>query len=288
VSWAGSGNIHRQTAVKTIFDFLASDTFGFILKLFSGLAAAAFGMLGIGTKTREDSGKLTCNGRIALTGIVIAGLLALGTSIYDFTTGQKKAQQERQREKESRLKGEQLMLSVQRGIYPFKGITVSFSLGIDGDSKLFHEYYDHVARVIAQDPECTRSKDFECVGIDTDNDDLYRIESKSRLFPRAPSLARALIDNAGLRFQLLKQSRSASAPGDVFDYTTLGTFRFRLADRTPEHWFLIFTPGAGHFALRVEDDDLPDNLPISSGIYSVPANFFIPEDHTGRGIPLSG
>ena len=59
-----------------IVDFFTSEMFGFLLKLFSGLAAAAFGMLGIGTKTREDDGRLTRNGKIALAGIIVAGLLA--------------------------------------------------------------------------------------------------------------------------------------------------------------------------------------------------------------------
>ena len=95
--------------MKTIVEFFTSDTFGFLLKLFSGLAAAAFGILGIGTKTREDNGRLTRNGKIALTGIIVAGFLAIGTSVYEFTTGQKQAE-------EAAKKSEKLMLSVQRGL----------------------------------------------------------------------------------------------------------------------------------------------------------------------------
>jgi hypothetical protein len=62
--------IHRHYAVKSIIDFLTSETFGFLLKLLAGLATAAFGILGIGTQTRDKQGKLTRNGWIALVGII--------------------------------------------------------------------------------------------------------------------------------------------------------------------------------------------------------------------------
>jgi hypothetical protein len=55
----------------------------FFLKLFSGLAATAFGILGIGTKTRHDSGKLTKEGKVALADILIAGAIGSIATIND-------------------------------------------------------------------------------------------------------------------------------------------------------------------------------------------------------------
>jgi len=70
--------------------FLQSSAFGFLLKLFAGLAAAGFGIMGVGVETRAESGALNRKGWIALVGIIVAGLLAVVTSIYEFTTAEKK------------------------------------------------------------------------------------------------------------------------------------------------------------------------------------------------------
>jgi hypothetical protein len=69
-----------------VFVFLSWPTFGFLLKLFSGLAAAGFGILGIGTKTRLDSGKLTKEGKVALVGILVAGAIGSIATINDFVS----------------------------------------------------------------------------------------------------------------------------------------------------------------------------------------------------------
>jgi hypothetical protein len=67
--------------VKTIINLIASATFGLLLKLFSVVAAAAFGILGLGSKTHESSGTLTRKGRIALVGVITAGILGVGTTM---------------------------------------------------------------------------------------------------------------------------------------------------------------------------------------------------------------
>ena len=92
---------------------LTSPTTGFLLKLFGGLTAAAFGILGVGAKTREDDGRLNCKGLIALIGILVGGILALGTSVYEFAVSQ-------QKERDDRRRSERLMLSIQRGVYPMR------------------------------------------------------------------------------------------------------------------------------------------------------------------------
>src|SRR5438093_2912777 len=115
------------------FEFLKSDTFGFYFKVVSGLAATVFGMLGIGTKTREDNGKLTRNGKIALTGIIVSGICALGSSVYEFTTSQERGREERE-------KSQRLMLSVQRGIYPLRDLKMSVEISLDRDFIGLAEY----------------------------------------------------------------------------------------------------------------------------------------------------
>src|SRR5258708_2946331 len=103
---------------RELMKVLGAPTMGFLLKLFAGLAALGFGILGVGAETRDAGGKLTRKGWIALIGIIVAGILALGTSISEFVAGQEKEQAERRH-------NERLMLSVQRNLYPLRSVRVS-------------------------------------------------------------------------------------------------------------------------------------------------------------------
>lgn len=239
-----------------MFEFIKSDAFGFLLKLFAGLAAAAFGILGIGAKTRDETGKLTRSGWIALAGILMAGGLAVSTNVYEFVSEQQKARAERR-------KSERLMLSVQRGIFPFRGITVTFTLMISADSDLSRAYSQHIQEIINGGLNCQYSQD--CY---IDIHGLYHIPSTSRLFPRDSRL-RALINNCGVRFQLLKEKTPPDRRG-LHEYTKLGAFRFTLGEKAPRNWSMIFKrTEPNFFTLRVDDYELPDSLPISSDVYSL-------------------
>jgi hypothetical protein len=142
------------------------------LKLLTGLAATVFGILGIGTRTRDRQGKLNANRWIAFVGIILAGLFALGTTIYDSRTAQKK-------DREDRLKNEQLILSVRRGIYPLRGITASFNINFDQDIAGLAEYKQSIRNVISKTPNCANTKGFYCYGQEGGKPYSYSIPSTS-------------------------------------------------------------------------------------------------------------
>jgi hypothetical protein len=72
-------------------EFLTSGTFGFLLKVLTTLSAVGFGILGVGVETRnKDNGRLSRNGKIALIGIVAAGVLAMLTGASEFYADQNK------------------------------------------------------------------------------------------------------------------------------------------------------------------------------------------------------
>jgi hypothetical protein len=119
--------------MSAITAFFMSSTFGFVLKLLAGVAAAAFGILGIGAKTRDDAGHLRREGKIALIGILVATLIGGVSTVYDFVTAQKTAEVERR-------KSERLMLSVQRGIYPLRGMKLGFYILMKEDFGDHAEY----------------------------------------------------------------------------------------------------------------------------------------------------
>lgn len=177
--------------MKMILDALTSETAGFLLKLFSGIAAAAFGMLGIGTKTREDNGAFTPNGRIALIGIVIAGLFAIGTSVYDFANGQQKA-------RDDRLKNQRLMVSIQRGLYPLKDITADLTIDVAGTFAGYDDYKSELLQALPHYDQCVddnANKSFRCTGLRDSGGYIYEIPQESPLFPKQSSPTAIALDS---------------------------------------------------------------------------------------------
>ena len=63
---------------KTIAAF--TSTLGFLWNP----ADAGFSILGVGTAKCEPGGKLNRNGHVSLVGLLVAGAIAAGTSVYEF------------------------------------------------------------------------------------------------------------------------------------------------------------------------------------------------------------
>jgi hypothetical protein len=244
--------------VKTILDFLTSETAGFLLKLFAGIAAAAFGILGVGTKTRQDDGKLTPSGRTALIGIVVAGILAIGTSVYDFATGQKKA-------KEDREKSERLLLSVQRGIYPLKGISGEVRVKFTKDFVGSNEYKSMLRSALPKgNGRCVSGKDFYCW--DRDNDgNLYGVPERSPLFPKRGSRLEIVLRNIGIGVALIQPKAGLGNK----NFNKIGGFSFRLSEAEPNSAVIVFKPVTGEMQYEVRRFRIPDNLVAKSGVYSL-------------------
>jgi hypothetical protein len=102
---------------KSITDFLTSATFGFGLKSVAGLSATAFGVLGLGAEARDDHGKLTRQGWVALHGLIISFLIGAVSATYDFTVSQKAAD-------ETRRRNDRLLLAAERGTSSACSVTV--------------------------------------------------------------------------------------------------------------------------------------------------------------------
>ena len=246
-----------------MIEFFTSETFGFLLKLFAGLATAAFGILGIGTETRDRQGKLTRNGWIALIGIVVAGLFAIGTSVYEFSNGQVKAEQDR-------LKSEQLLRSVRRGIYPFRGMTVSYSLDFDQGIPGIAEYKAKLRRAIADNKEnCKNEQYLTCT--DFDNRSVkpigYSIPSTSPLFPKKSEFI-TTIKGAFVTFEIYRRS-----PGKederVDSYKFLGEFSAGVWTNWKSEWWLSYDLRNDHISATVERVEIPDAELAGTKLYSL-------------------
>jgi len=92
-----------------------------------------FGMYGVGVKARDGAGRLTKEGRIVLVGIVLGGLVAISTAVWQTYTRQISAAAERAR-------FSRLLESVERVTYATKDGHVSFEYEIKMEGPSFAGY----------------------------------------------------------------------------------------------------------------------------------------------------
>ena len=241
--------------MRGTIEFLRSSAFGFLLKICAGMAAAAFGILGIGTTTREENGRLNRNGWTALIGIVIAGILGIGTSLYDFAGDQRKAIEERE-------KSERLILSVQRGLYPLTGmsgdLTISFT---PRGFPAFDRYKEMLSRALPTGKSCAETRDFSC-STSYSGANAYSIFEKSRLFPKRSSVPGIVLQTLGVVVTLVKPRRGQLDP----HYDSLGELRFILGDASSKE--IIFNPKNDELEFTARFI-IPDDRARSSRVYSL-------------------
>jgi hypothetical protein len=97
---------------------------GFLLKLFSAIAAMGFGAMGIGRETRnKETGKLTRSGKIALWGIIVAFIVGAASTVYDYVSAERTAAA-------NQKAAQTLIYSVKQGLYPFRNITADLTLSL--------------------------------------------------------------------------------------------------------------------------------------------------------------
>jgi hypothetical protein len=227
--------------MKAIVDYFTSDTFGFLLKLLTGVAAAVFGLLAIGTKVRDRYGKLNKNGRIVLRGIIMAGVLTVTTSVYDFVKVRQKA-------KEDQVRDNTLLTSVQRGNYPFREVHVSFDLVFKPRARFADFFGKEIMAAFAAEPHCA-GMSYDC--LDANN---YRVRPSSPLFPKAatPSApVETALQYPALRFILMNQFELKGSP-DGHQYSEIGYFSFSL-DSPTQFESLIWNSRLHQLTIHVED-----------------------------------
>jgi type II secretory pathway pseudopilin PulG len=182
--------------LQNITSFFGSAAFGLLLKVCTGIAAAAFAILGVGAETRDKDGRLNTKGWIALVGILVAALLAIATASYEYRAEKQKAQIAGLAEEAAKKESERLALDVKRNLYPLKGRTLAFNLTFDKTSKIATDYTKTLDAAIAKDPECKKTKLFECWGESSGGGSLYHIQATSPLYPLDGTLMRGGIETA--------------------------------------------------------------------------------------------
>jgi hypothetical protein len=241
---------------KNITDILTSPTFGFVLKLVAGLSATAFGVFGIGAKARDDKGKLTRQGWVALYGLIASFLIGAASGTYDFAAGQKAAI-------ETRLRNDRLLLAAERGIYPLRGITATASIKLPPSIPGLAEYKSLLQHALpASLQNCSDRREYAC----DDDTESYDINVGSPLFPKPASDFGKVLKYLGIHAALIR-SRPESHNAR---FTNIGTFYFSLRAPNAQDTMLVFTPSTGGSLTYVAAGvRLLDREAMDSGVYSL-------------------
>jgi hypothetical protein len=248
---------------KSITDVLTSAASGFVLKLVAGLSAAAFGVMGLGTKARDDRGKLTRQGGVALYGLIISFLIGAISATYDFMVSQKAAD-------ETRRRNERLLLAAERGIYPLRGINASASIEFPPDIPGLAEYKSQLRHALPglrnALPEsvdhCTGTQEYIC----DDDTESYDIPLKSRLFPTPSSDFGRVLKYLQIHTALIRLRSDSDKP----QFTYIGAFTFDLRDPSARDSMLVFTPSAQERLTYVPVGvRISDRGAMESGVYSL-------------------
>lgn len=185
---------------------VGNSAFGLWTKIIAAIGAAAFGILGVGKDTRL-AGKLTRTGWIALIGIVVSGELALTSTFSDAISGEKK----------DRL----LLVSVQRGVYPFRGLTLWMEVPLDKDFYGLEAYKATLRNAFpVSADEARKGTPAHPLEI-PEAGGLHPVPAGSRLFPAQGSPVYTIISNLTLDLLLFAYNDHPTPPQSS-KYTFLG------------------------------------------------------------------
>jgi hypothetical protein len=247
-------------------DFFVSSTLGFFLKLAMAIVGAAFGLLGVGAKTRDESGRLTPRGRIALLGLISTAGLAVAAQVYDFYVVERKAEADKIRVQEELTRAGRLMLSVQRGIYPMRGLTADVELTLPNDNSVLTELRKRMRENFGKNLKCDLpSPGIFCRGrsLDSGNVFLYSVDQSSSLFPLPNSDAFRILRYLELFVALYRLGANGN-------YEYLGRFwiswnKEPLLGRAS----LYYHYDADVLSLHLAKLELSDNDVAAAGVYSL-------------------
>lgn len=258
-----------------MFVFLSSPTFGFLLKLFSGLAAAGFGILGIGTKTRLDSGKLTKEGKVALVGILVAGAIGSIATINDFASNANSAA-------EAKKKSDHVLLSVRRGIFPFRGITADLELVLGDSFPGVREFKGRLTEARTQEKDCLQARSYFCraVSINGVEERSYEVRIPSKVFPAQKSLLNATLRHTVIDVYVSRRVDVEDGKPPVA-YKVLGVFLLGNKGALNEETVFIYHPKTDELTVFQRfkvDDEYVANAKVYSLVDFMPGALYASPD----------
>jgi hypothetical protein len=182
--------------------------------------------------------------------------LASGSGIYDYFSAQKTALEEKQ-------KGDRLLLSVQRGVYPLRGMSGDVTFGLKKDTPELSEYFALLTKTLPKDAKtCVPSKPRYDCGKDDDGTIGYLIKADSPLFPKQNSQAAKYLNRIGIYLEFVKLNPA----GSKSQYSDAGGFYAPIDNVATSG--ILFNPANGHIEYDVRRFTIADTWSVKSGIYS--------------------
>lgn len=218
-----------------MYDFLVALPLGVVLKLVSGLSAAAFGLLGL---ERQASGALTLKSRRAGIGIIVATALGIASVLYDFQSGRQASERERSYKAQQSEIIKRTRALTEEAQYPFRDLVIDFKVDFSRGAPALAEYSSLVRKAFPPSYDCGKSAD-GCYGGAHEFD---VISPSSPLFPKRTSTMGLLLAN--LTVTLLWGSADADLSQADVKLTPLGSFRVGLSEAKVDRQFLAVHPSS--------------------------------------------
>jgi hypothetical protein len=177
-----------------------------ILKAIGAISTAAFGMYGVGVKTRDEDGNITRAGVVAVTGIAASLLVAMASVVVESYQRERGAQEEARKYEQLTRNALYASLSTDRA-------TISVSLSIDAITlaAVAPKYFSRLRAALATRAACKVSEStpryrtvYECSGYTVESYDLLgdsvTFRTGSSLLPTREQdpAAHALLESAGV------------------------------------------------------------------------------------------
>lgn len=155
-------------------NWLFSESALFLWKTLAIVATAGFGVYGLDVKSRDDRGNFTRRGKVVLAGVLVSALITGLIQAGEYIQSQQQAADELARSR-------QILVSVERNLYPLEPLSMSFDIEFRMSDPLIATYATRVQPLIVSDPRTKR------LGGGTISDDLHEVKFLLRInsYPEA-------------------------------------------------------------------------------------------------------
>jgi hypothetical protein len=243
--------------MRELFSNLLSDP---VVALWIKLAAPSItivsGVVGLGRKARDDNGKITWIGRVAVVGILAGGLFSTLSILHDYRSANNDTQKSIQQNQD-------LLASVQRGRLSAHDLHLQFSISLLDSFRSFDRYIKTLSTLPRNGYQCGKNR-YHLTCVDFGGNATYRIPFASPAFPRTGTEARAVLDAIAISITFTKFTRASRE----YPYERIGSL---VVGRNSASWVpvLLYTPHKHSLTFEVDDVAVRDIDLAASNLHSL-------------------
>jgi hypothetical protein len=248
--------------IHRFHDFFTPEMIGFLLKILGGIVALVSGIVGLVGKDNYENGHLTWKGGMAFIGVILGSFITLASTVVDFHKDQSSAA-------EAKKKSALLMQSIQRGLYPMRGVQVDLAIQLSENAVKVTRFEDGFSTLNAEAQDCNH--DFPklvCLEFGSNPKiQQFEIGDTSDKYPQQGTRARTLLDSMGVLISLVHIERN----GQQSAYQPIGRVAIG-ANAMTWHPVIRYTPHnppGQRIVIEVSGVYIPNNALSNSHTYSL-------------------